>query len=345
MLLAVAAASDVPGPGTPLAPSLHVESHLGARTSPAVVLEDSTVAVSDSFPVQADSHSAVAWEARKAPSEADVVVIRPPGSLTTGLLQHLRHLPDYWDLLVTLTVHRVKVRYKQSVLGLLWAVLQPLLLMLIFTVLFALTAPKMPSEGLPYSVFVYAAVLPWTFFSTAVSNGTNSLVSHTQLVTKVWFPREILPLSYVTAALFDFLVASTLLIGLMAYHGVQPTLYILLAVPIVGLIAILASAIALALAALQVRFRDVGLAMPLLLQVWMFLSPVVYPASQVPRRFRALYELNPMAGLIEGFRRVTVQGQAPDWHLLLVSALVSAALLPACYIYFKFVDATVADRM
>jgi lipopolysaccharide transport system permease protein len=287
-------------------------------------------------------------EWRPAASESDrrpVVVIRPPRSITTGLLQQVTHLPAYWDLLLTLTVHRVKVRYKQSALGWLWAILQPLLLMLIFTVLFALTAPRMPSEGLPYSVFVYAAVLPWTFFSTAVSNGTNSLVSHTQLVTKIWFPREILPLSYITAALFDFLVASTLLVALMLYHGVAPARYIVLAVPIVGLIAVLASAIALAMAALQVRFRDVGLAMPLLLQVWMFLSPVVYPYSQVPGRFRPLYQLNPMAGLIEGFRRVTVQGQPPDWHLILISALVSAALLPGCYLYFKYVEATLADRM
>jgi lipopolysaccharide transport system permease protein len=265
--------------------------------------------------------------------------------VTAGLLQELARLPGYWDLLLTLTVHRVKVRYKQSVLGLLWAILQPLLLMLIFTVLFSLTAPSMATEGLPYSIFVYAAVLPWTFFSTAVSNGTNSLVSHTQLVTKIWFPREILPLSYVTAALFDFLVASTLLVALMLYHGVAPTAYFALVVPLVGLIAVLAAAIAMATAALQVRFRDIGLAMPLLLQVWMFLTPVVYPYSQVPARFRPLYQLNPMAGLIEGFRRVTVQGQPPDWHLLLVSASISAALLPACYLYFKYVDATIADRM
>ena len=298
---------------------------------------------------QREAPAAAGGQARAA-SQPDLdtrplVIIRPPGSVTSGLLQQLAHLPAYGDLLLTLTAHRVKVRYKQSALGLLWAILQPLLLMLIFTVLFALTAPRMPSEGLPYSVFVYAAVLPWTFFSTAVSNGTNSLVSHTQLVTKIWFPREILPLSYVTAALFDFFVASSLLVVLMLYHGVAPAWPIVLAPAVVGLIAVLASGIALATAALQVQFRDVGLAMPLLLQVWMFLSPVVYPYSQVPVRFRPLYQLNPMAGLIEAFRRVTVQGQPPDWHLLLLSTLVSAALLPACYLYFKYVDATVADRM
>jgi lipopolysaccharide transport system permease protein len=187
---------------------------------------------------QSDAALARPWQADPAAEERrPEFVIRPPGSITAGLLPHLAHLPAYWSLLLTLTVHRIKVRYKQSALGLLWAILQPLLLMLIFTVLFALTAPRMPSEGLPYSVFVYAAVLPWTFFSTAVSNGTNSLVSHTQLVTKIWFPREILPFSYITAALFDFLVASTLLVGLMLYHGVEPARYIFLAMPIVGLIA------------------------------------------------------------------------------------------------------------
>lgn len=297
-----------------------------------------------------DAHVAAdrGWEGALPDETASrpVVVIRPPGRVTGRLLlQQVRALPAYGDLLRTLTVHRIKVRYKQSALGLLWALLQPLLLMLIFTVLFALTAPSMPSEGLPYPVFVYSAVLLWTFFSTAVSNGTNSLVSHTQLVTKIWFPREMLPLSYITAAAFDFLVASTLLVALMLYHGVSPAPYIVLSLPILLVTAVLASALALAMSALQVRFRDVGLAMPLLLQIWMFLSPVVYPYSQVPVRFRWLYQLNPMAGLIEGFRRVTVLGQPPDWQLLSVSALLSAALLPACYTYFKYVDATLADRM
>lgn len=301
-----------------------------------------------SLTLNADLAADPKWQAESTDEETTrpVVVIRPPARVTPRLLlQQVRALPGYWDLLRTLTAHRIKVRYKQSALGLVWAILQPLLLMLIFTVLFALIARGMPSEGLPYPVFVYSAILLWTFFSTAVSNGTNSLVGHAQLVTKVWFPREILPLSYITAALFDFLVASTLLVGLMLYHGVAPTPQIALAVPIVLVAAVLASAVALLLSAVQVRFRDVGLAMPLLLQVWMFLSPVIYPYSQVPVRFRWIYELNPMAGLVEGFRRVTVLGQPPDWRLLGISMLISAALLPACYTYFKYVDATMADRM
>ena len=239
----------------------------------------------------------------------------------------------------------MRVRYKQSALGLAWAVLQPLLLMLIFTMIYALFASRMSSGGLPYPVFVYAAVLPWTFFATSVGNATSSLVGHANLVTKVWFPRELLPVSYVTAALFDLAIASVLLFALMAWHGVALGAVAWLAVPIVGLIALLALGVGLLAAAVQVRFRDIGLAVPLLLQVWMFLSPVIYPFEQVPPRFRGLYSLNPMAGLIDAFRRVTIQGQAPDWPLLATSACFIAVLLPSAYLVFKWVDATLADRM
>jgi len=273
------------------------------------------------------------------------IVITPPRRALFGALGQLRALPGYGDLLYVLTLHRIRVRYKQSLLGPIWAVLQPLLLMLIFTVLFALVAPRMPSEGLPYPVFVYAAVLPWTYFSSAVAAATASLVGHTGLVTKVWFPREVLPLSYVTAGLFDLGLAALLLFGLMAWHGVSPGAQAVWAVPIVALIAAFALAVGLVTSAVQVRFRDIGIAVPLLLQVWMFLTPVVYPFRHVPERWRWLAGLNPMAGLIEGFRRVTVQNVAPDWGLLLVSAVATAVALPAAYLYFKAVDTTVADRV
>ncbi len=274
-----------------------------------------------------------------------VVVLRPPGSVITGLLAHLVRLPRYWDLLWALTVHRVRVRYKQSALGWIWAVLQPLMLMLIFSLLYSVTSSRIPTGGVPYTVFVYAAVLPWSFFSTAVGNGTNSLVGQTQLVTKVWFPREILPLSYVTAALFDFVVASLLLVALMLYHHITPSWAALADIPLVGLMGVLAFAIGVAFAAVQVRYRDVGIAMPLFLQIWMFVSPVLYPYSQVPVRYRWFYQLNPMAGLIDGFRRATVLNQPPDWHLAGVAAVICLLTLPVCYLYFKYVDATMADRL
>jgi len=228
------------------------------------------------------------------------------------------------------------------VLGLAWAILQPLSLMLIYTVIFSVIA-KVPSENVPYAVFAYAALLPWTFFSSSLTNATTGLVSHSQLVTKVYFAREILPLTYVSAAVFDFAIASSFLIALFFYFGVGVTVYALYAIPIFLLLVILATAFSLFLSAVQVRFRDIGVAMPLLLQIWMFATPVVYPLSAVPPRLRSIYALNPTVGVIENFRRVVLQGVAPDLYSLAVSAIVAAILLPLAYLYFKRVEATMAD--
>jgi lipopolysaccharide transport system permease protein len=269
-------------------------------------------------------------------------IIRPVSFSPLDLLRELRELWQYRDLFYTLTVHRIKVRYKQSVLGLAWAILQPLSLMLIYTVIFSVIA-KVPSEGVPYAVFAYAALLPWTFFSSSLTNATQGLVSHSQLVTKVYFAREILPLTYVSAALFDFAVATTFLIALFFYYGVGLTVYAFYAIPILILLAALATAFSLFLSAMQVKFRDIGVAMPLLLQLWMFTTPVVYPLSAVPQRFRGLYALNPLVGVIENFRRVVLQGVEPDFYSLAISAIVAAILLPLTYLYFKRVEATMAD--
>lgn len=269
-------------------------------------------------------------------------IIRPVSFSPLDLLRELRELWQYRDLFYTLTVHRIKVRYKQSVLGLAWAILQPLSLMLIYTVIFSVIA-KVPSEGVPYAVFAYAALLPWTFFSSSLTNATQGLVSHSQLVTKVYFAREILPLTYVSAALFDFAVATTFLIALFFYYGVGLTVYAFYAIPILILLAALATAFSLFLSAMQVKFRDIGVAMPLLLQLWMFTTPVVYPLSAVPQRFRGLYALNPLVGVIENFRRVVLQGVEPDFHSLAISAIVAAILVPLTYLYFKRVEATMAD--
>jgi lipopolysaccharide transport system permease protein len=269
-------------------------------------------------------------------------IIRPVSFSPLDLLRELRELWQYRDLFYTLTVHRIKVRYKQSVLGLAWAILQPLSLMLIYTVIFSKIA-KVPSEGVPYAVFAYAALLPWTFFSSSLTNATQGLVSHSQLVTKVYFAREILPLTYVSAAIFDFAVATTFLIALFFYYGVGLTVYALYAIPIFILLTAIATAFSLFLSAMQVRFRDIGVAMPLLLQLWMFATPVVYPLSAVPQRFRGLYALNPLVGVIENFRRVVLQGVDPDFHSLTISAIVATILLPLTYLYFKRVEATMAD--
>ena len=269
-------------------------------------------------------------------------IIRPPSFSPLNLLRELRGLWQYRDLFYTLTVHRIKVRYKQSLLGLAWAILQPLSLMLIYTVIFSVIA-RVPSEGAPYAVFAYAALLPWTFFSSALTNATQGLVNHSQLVTKVYFPREIVPLTYVSAALFDFCIASLFLVALFFYYGVSLTAYALWAIPILVLLTLLATALSLIFSVIQVRFRDVGVAMPLLLQLWMFASPVVYPLSAVPQRWRALYVLNPMVGVIENFRRAVLQGVEPDFQSLGVSVVVAAVVLPLAYLYFKRVEATMAD--
>ena len=269
-------------------------------------------------------------------------IIRPPTLLAANLPQDLAKLARYRDLLYTLSIHRIKVRYKQSVLGIFWAILQPLSMMLIFTFIFSYIA-RIQSEGTPYAIFAYTALLPWNYFSSAVSNATNSLVSHSQFVTKVYFPREILPLTYVVAAVFDFLVASTLLAGLMIYYHVRLTVNALYAVPIILTLTCLAVAMSFLLSATEVRVRDIGVAVPLLLQLWMFATPVIYPLSAVPQQLQPYYVLNPMVGVIENFRQVILRGGPPDFHSLVKSALIAAVLLVVSYLYFKRVEATMAD--
>jgi lipopolysaccharide transport system permease protein len=277
-----------------------------------------------------------------APEGRPTTVLRAP-SVSFGTLWHAAHrLAQYRDLLHTLSVHRLRVRYKQSALGPFWAVLQPVSLMLIYTVIFSHVA-RVETGGIPYPLFAYSALLPWTAFATAVATATNSLVSHFNLVTKVYFPREILPLTYVIAAIVDLLTGGLVLAGLMLYFGVPITVHVLFLVPIVVVLATFALATSLVLCAIQVRYRDIGIAMPLVLQVWMFATPVVYPLSAVPPDWRTAYMLNPMVGVIDSFRRVLVEGTAPDPAPLALAALLSAVLLPAAFLYFKHVEATVAD--
>lgn len=268
--------------------------------------------------------------------------IRPASLSGVNLLASLKKLAQYKDLIWTLCVHRVKVRYKQSILGIFWAILQPLSVMLIFTFVFSIIA-RMPSDGAPYAIFAYTALLPWNYFSSGVANGTVSLANHAQFVTKVYFPREILPITYVAAALFDFLVASTLLAGLMIYYRVPLTINALYAVPIILVLTCFALAMSFIFSATQVRFRDIGVAVPLLLQVWLFATPVIYPLSAVPESLRPFYTLNPMVGIVENFRRVILNGAAPETSSLLLSAAIAVILLVVSYLYFKWIEATMAD--
>jgi lipopolysaccharide transport system permease protein len=276
------------------------------------------------------------------PASRPVKVIGPPSFSLHTVFNGFRTLLQYSDLLYTLSLFRLHVRYKQSVLGWTWAVVQPLALMGIYTFIFS-HVTTVATGGAPYPVFVFSALLPWIFFSSSITNAIHGLVTYPDLLTKMYFPREIIPLSYLAAGLTDFLIASLILAGLMIHYGVALTWNLLYAIPILLFIAGFAAAIALFFSAVHVRFRDVGLAMPFVMQVWMFAAPVVYSVQSVPVRFRRLYLLDPVAGLIENFRRAVIYGAAPDVAALVTSAFVTFIALVLAYAYFKSSEALMAD--
>jgi len=269
-------------------------------------------------------------------------IIRPPSFSVYTIFTGVRTLLQYSDLLYTLSLFRLNVRYKQSVLGWSWALLQPLALMGIYTVIFT-RVTTIATGGIPYPVFVFSGLLPWIFFSASISSAVQGLVLHPNLLTKMYFPHEIIPLSYLAAGLTDFCIASLILIGLILHYHVALTWNLLYAIPIVLLLGGFAAAIALFFSAIQVRFRDVGLAMPFVLQVWMFTVPVVYSLQSVPPRYRRLYLLDPAAGLIDNFRTVVLGGAAPNAASLVTSGAVTALCLGLAYAYFKSSEATMAD--
>jgi lipopolysaccharide transport system permease protein len=269
------------------------------------------------------------------------VIAAPKFSLFAAFLG-LRTLAQYSDLLYTLSLFRLNVRYKQSVLGWAWAALQPLALMCIYTFIFAhVTTVK--TSGAPYPIFVFSALLPWLFFSGAITNAVHGLVAYPSLLTKMYFPREIIPLSYLAASLVDFLIASLIFLVLMVHYRCALTWNALYALPIFIVLAAFTAAVGLFFSAVHVRFRDVGLAMPFALQLWMFAAPVVYSVESVPIRFRQLYLLDPVAGLVENFRRVLVFGATPNFSQLAFSSSTALAALVIAYLYFKSSEATMAD--
>ena len=271
-----------------------------------------------------------------------LTVIRPPALTLSHIIRRLALLPRHGHLIAALTAHRIKVRYKQSALGPVWAILQPFAMMVIFAAVFS-TIMRVPSSGHPYVLFAYTGLLPWTAFASALGSAAVSLVSHAALVTRVYFPREILPLTYVFTALFDLLVASTVLAAMLVWYDVALTPAALWVIPLLLLLGALAFALSLVLCAVNVRFRDVGVAMPLLLQLGMFASPVIYPREAVPAGLRPWYDLNPMVGIVDGFRRAILDGLPPDPGATLASVAVVAVLLPAAYVWFVHVEATMAD--
>jgi lipopolysaccharide transport system permease protein len=271
-----------------------------------------------------------------------VKVIRPPAFSLATVASGIINLTRYSDLLYTLTLFRLTVRYKQSVLGWIWAALQPLTLMIIYTLIFSRMA-RITSEGMPYPLFVFVALLPWIFFSTAITNAVNGLANSPALLTKMYFPREIIPLSYVAAAFVDFGIAFILLTGLMRYYHVSLSWTALYAVPLLALLCAFTTAVALFLSCLQVRFRDVAVALPFFLQVGVFATPIAYPIQSVPSRFQRVYLLNPVASLIENFRRAVLHGIAPDIRMLVTSAALTLLSLALAYSYFKARESTMAD--
>jgi lipopolysaccharide transport system permease protein len=252
-----------------------------------------------------------------------------------------KELWAYRELLYVLTLRDIKVRYKQTVLGFAWAIIQPVMMMLVFSIFFGGLA-KIPSDGFPYPIFVYTALLPWTFFANSITNSANSLVGSANLVSKVYFPRLIIPLSSVGSGLVDFAIAGAILLLLMIYYGVSWTSNLLMAPILVAGAALTALGVGTFLAALNVAYRDFRYVVPFLVQFWMFATPVVYPASLVPQEWQWALYLNPMAGVIEGFRSVFL-GRPFDVPGLLVSLAIAAMLFAAGTTYFGKVERRFAD--
>ena len=248
----------------------------------------------------------------------------------------------YRELLINWTLRMIKVRYKQSLLGMAWAILQPLSLTLIFTVVFTFFT-RIPTEDIPYPIFSYCALLPWTFFSNALSFAVPSLVSNMDLVMKVYFPREIFPLASILASCLDFLVASVIFIGMMLYYGVSPSPLLLLVPLVLAIQVALTVGIALFASAVNVFYRDVRFVIPLALQLWMYASPIVYPVSAVPEAWQPLYMLNPMSPIIDSYRRLILLGQMPNWRHLGLAALISGLALIAGCGFFKRKEMAFAD--
>jgi lipopolysaccharide transport system permease protein len=249
---------------------------------------------------------------------------------------------NYRELLYFLTKRDIKVRYKQTVLGGLWAVIQPAFTMLVFTLFFGRLA-KMPSDGLPYPIFVYAALLPWTYFANAVSASGNSLVGSANLITKVYFPRIVVPASAALAGLLDFFIALFVLAALMIYYQFLPGWGILLFPFLVALTFLCAVGVGLWLSALNVQYRDIRYAIPFLIQVWMFVSPVIYPVSLVKGNYQWLLALNPMGGVIHAYRASLLGHQPIEWSLLALSALIIVALFLGGLYYFRRMEKVFAD--
>ena len=269
------------------------------------------------------------------------LVVIEPGASWAAL--SFRDLWAYRELLYFLTLRDIKVRYKQTLIGVAWVIAQPLLTTLVFTIFFGVLA-GVPSEGgVPYAVFAFAGLLPWTLFAAAVTRSGDSLVGSSNLITKVYFPRIIIPCAAVAAGLLDFAISLGVLGALMIYYRVSVTVGLLMVPPLVLLVTLFALAVGMWLSALNVRYRDVRHLLPFLLQMWMFASPVIYPPTFIPERWRWLLKLNPMTGIIDGFRAAIFGAKPFDWTALAVSAVAALVLLVYATYAFKRMERNFAD--
>ena len=274
--------------------------------------------------------------------EPTTIYIKP----STGLAAlNLRDLWIYRELVFFMVWRDVKVKYKQTLLGMAWAVIQPVMTMLVFTFVFG-TVAKVPTDGIPYPIFSIAALLPWGLFEVALNQGSRSLVAHNNMVTKIYFPRLILPISSVFAGLVDFLIAFVILIGLLLYYQVAPAYELLWTLPFFIVLAIItALGVALWLSAINVKYRDVNQALPFLTRFWLFITPIAYSSEIISEKWQLLYSLNPMAGVVNGFRWALLgSGNGPDLALW-VSATISVLILVSGLFYFRSMEKTFADTI
>lgn len=282
--------------------------------------------------------TAVSRASAHAPT-APVVRIRP----TKGWVSlRLHELWEYRELLYFFVWRDVKVRYKQTVLGALWAVLQPFVTMVVFSLFFGVLI-GVASDGVPYPIFTYTALVPWTFFANSLTQATSGMVSNADLLKKIYFPRLALPLARVLAGLIDFVLAFIVLIGLMLFYGITPTVNTLWLPLLVLLAVVTATGVGLWFAAMNVQFRDVGYIVPFVAQLWMYATPVVYSSTLLPEPWRTLYAINPMVGVVEGFRWALLGTETAPGPMVAVSALVAVSLLVSGAYYFKRLEKTFAD--
>jgi len=271
----------------------------------------------------------------------DIIILRP-SSGWAGL--ELEEVWKYRELLFFLTWREIKVRYQQTLLGASWAVIQPLMQMIVFSFIFGGIA-RMSSEGLPYPIFSYTGLLPWGLFSKALTDAGRSMVMNRNMITKIYFPRLIIPMASVLSGLVDFFISFLILLGLMVYYRITPTAAVW-TLPLFMLLTIItALGIGLWLSALNVLYRDVGHVLPFLTQFWMFLTPVIYPSSRIPEKWRLLYALNPMTGVVEGFRWALLGLDSAPTAIIAVSSTIAVLLLVGGLFYFRRMERTFADAI